>query len=317
MPPKKGNSKPKKELEAAPSQAGSLDQGELKSSSAQKRKRPSQENGSPKTARRSGRGSAKSKPSQQQLLNYLLSEHATDLCRPNEESEFLESQKGAQTYSGSILNPFEELLCAVVLSRPISHMLGLRTIRTVLNEPYNFTSAKAVKDAGEQKIHEAIWEARTQHKQKTADEILHVANVVLDNYTSDGDTKGESLQAALDQNDGDVEKTVEALQNNIKGFAKTGSSIFMRRVQWLWTAGYPYVDDRTAAALQKLDLPAEASTLQKAIDQEWSKLDTQHVDGKDDAAKRMRAFVIILERAIGADLENKIDDLVVAARETK
>ena len=90
-------------------------------------------------------------------------------------------------------------------------------------------------------------------------------------------------------------------------------SIFLRRVQWLWEAGYPYVDERTMHSLKKLGLPEEGEPLQKLIDEHWGELDTKSLAGSDEAAKKRRAFVIILERVTGSDLEGKTDALIEAA----
>ena len=180
MPPKKAaTGKSKTAATASPAQS-TQQHGET----SKKRKQTTDPSEPRKEARRSARGTPKSSPSQLQLLNFMLSPPAEELCRPDDESEAIQSRKSLRTYSSSVLNPFEELLCAVVLSRPISHRLGLRTIRTILNETYNFTSAKAIKEAGFDKVHEAIWEAKTQHKQKTADEISTVAKMVIEKYSS-------------------------------------------------------------------------------------------------------------------------------------
>ena len=125
---------------------------------SKKRKQMSSSDGPQKEPRRSGRGASQSQPSQEQLLTFLLTKEAEDLCRPNEELQNIKSRGHIRTYT-SVMNPFEELLCAVILSRPISHRLGLRSIRTILNDPYNFTSAKAVKNAGSKKHHQALWDA--------------------------------------------------------------------------------------------------------------------------------------------------------------
>jgi hypothetical protein len=300
----------KTENETKPQQAD----GEANSASKQpkKRKQNTEPDGSQKAARRSGRGRSKSQPSHEQLLNFLLSKESEDLCRPDEELQDIKSRGSIRTYT-SVMNPFEELVCAVILSRPISHRLGLRSIRTILNDPYNFTSAKAVKDAGSKQHHQALWDARTQHKGKTAEQIGQIADIVLDKYTASGDKDGTQLQKALDNNDGDVDKALDDLKEQIKGLGPTGVNIFLRRVQWLWYAAYPYIDDRTGLSLRKLGLPEEANDLEKALDQQWSKLDKKDFVGKDDATKKRRAFVTILERAIGADLEGKIDAVLEAA----
>lgn len=273
-----------------------------------KRKKDSKAQSEPnKEPRRSGRGAAKSQPSPSQLLQFLVSPAATDLCRPDDEVKDLESRgKETRTYSSSVLNPFEELLCAVILSRPISHMLGLRTIRTILNEPYNFSTPEAVQKAGQEQWHQAVWDAKTQHKAKTAEEIGLVADVVAEKFSPSG-PRDSSLEGVRQQGDHDYEKERALLKDNIKGVGKTGLDIFFRRVQWLWAKSFPFVDERTSKGLEKLGLPSKAEDLVKLIDEEWGNLKTLEIAGKDEEERKRRAFVVLLERVIGADLEKKGD----------
>ena len=78
------------------------------------------------------------------------------------------------------LNPFEELMCSLILSRPIGHMLGLRSIRTLFNDPHQLNTPKAIKSAGKDGCRVALDEARTQHRQKTADELVLLADAVTE-----------------------------------------------------------------------------------------------------------------------------------------
>lgn len=265
-----------------------------------------------KASRRSGRGDTKPQASQQSILKYILSDDAAELCRPDDETEDINARgKSTRTYSSAVLNPFEELMCAVILSRPISHRLGLRSIRTVLNEPYNFTSAKAVQDAGEDKRHQALWDAKTQHKGKTADQLAGLSATVLEKFSSDGDKDGSNLAKMLESDD--VDETLALLKKDVKGLGPTGIDIFLRRVQWLWKPAFPYVDSRTWQSLKQLGLPPDSEELQKLLAEHWSSLGTSHLAGEDEEARKRRAFVIVLERAIGADLEGKVDQLIEAA----
>lgn len=320
MPPKRGKSqqaagKNQKTESAAKQESQTKD--EVKSTNgdtqSKKRKTPSASDEPQKSARRSARSANKSQPSQQQLLNFMLTKDAEELCRPEDESADIQSRGNIKTYSGSVMSPFEELLCAVILSRPISHRLGLRSIRTILNDPYNFTTPKAIQVAGQEKCHQALFDARTQHKAKTAEQIKLIADVVQERFTAKGDGDGTQMQKLLDDAGGDVDKALDTLKASIKGLGGTGLNIFLRRVQWLWENGYPYVDDKTSLSLRKLGLSEEAEDLRKVMEQHWSKLGTKHIAGKDEAAKKRRAFVVILERAVGADLEGKVDDLIAAA----
>lgn len=277
-----------------------------------KRKKATETDEPQKAPRRSGRTATKSQPTQSQLLTYLLTNDATELCRPADESTDLEKRgKKTRTYASSPLNPFEELLSAVILSRPISHMLGLRTIRTILNDPYNFTSAKAVKDAGSERVQQAIYDARTQHKDKTAQEIGLIADVVMEKFTTAGDKEGTQLQKVRDESDRDIDEEREML-SQVKGLGKTGLEIYFRRVQWLWEEAFPFVDGKSALGLRKMGLPVEGEELVKALE----KVDVGQLEGKDKAQKRRRAFVMVLERVTGADLEGKLDAVTEAAAAT-
>lgn len=299
MPPKRSSKKAEQ-----PAKEGRDDNAE-DTTEDKKRKAPTDNAAPSKAQRRSGR--AGSKPSREQLLNFLLSDEALDLTRPEDEREDIEKRGNIKTYSSAVLNPFEELLCAIILSRPISHRLGLRTIRTVLNDPYNFTSAKAIQEAGSDKQHQALWDARTQHKDKTAQQLGELAETVLEKFTSKDDTQGKELGEARI---GDVEKLRQKLKGAIKGLGVTGLDIFFRRVQWLWDDVFPYVDGRTMDSLRSFDLPYEPDELVDALDTHWKALDSKHLAGDDEAQKKRRAFVILLERVTGAHLEGKVELII-------
>lgn len=260
--------------------------------------------------RKSGRGAQKAQPTTEQLLNYLLSEASADFCRPEDEAQELNEKSELRTYSSSALSPFEELICAVVLSRPISHKLGLRSIRTILNDPYSFTTPKAIISAGKEKRHQALVDAKTQHKEKTAEQLGLVADVVAHKFGKD-DTD-TSLDKLRDQANKGWDMERDLLQDNIKGIGRTGLDIFFRRVQWLWPEAYPFVDERSSRGIEKLGLPKNPDELAKTLNRYWAKLDTNAVEG-DKETKKRRAFVIICERATSADLEGKSDAILEAA----
>ena len=280
---------------------------------SKKRKQPAEKPEPRKGSRRSGRSDAKGEPSKSQLLKYMLSKPCADLTRPDDEEEDLNSRCDVRTYSNTPLNPFEELLCAVILSRPISHRLGLRTIRTILNAPYNFNGAKALKDAGDEKRLKSVYDARTQHKDKTAAQMGTMADAVLDNFTASDDKDGTQMGKLLADSGDDMDKASSALKEHIKGLGMTGLEIFFRRVQWLWTSAYPNIDGRTADSLRVLGLPQDGQELVDLIKKHWKDVKSSDLAGKDEEEKRRRAFVLILERATGAQLEHKIDAVLGAA----
>lgn len=282
--------------------------GATESKGTKKRKQPAPSDPN-KQPRRSSRHAPKSEASPIQVLKFLVSEEASKLCVPADEAEALSQDAKLRTYTSGTASftAFEELLCAVILSRPISHRLGLRSIRTIFNPPYEFTTAKAIREAGAEKRHQALWDAKTQHKQKTVEEMELLAEAF------DGEGKDATdLEHVRKEAEYDVEKEREILKKSIKGLGQTGLDIFFRRIQWTWSKAYPFVDKRTAASLDKIGLPSEGEELEEALDEVWSDI-KKNFNGKDEGEAKRKALVLALERAIGADLESKTDDVLTEA----
>ncbi len=246
------------------------------------------------------------------ILQFLLSTSSLDLCRPKEEIEDMKTRgPETRTYSTSPFTPFEELVCAVILSRPISHMLGLRSIRTIFNPPYEFTTPKKIREAGNEGCRKALDEARTQHRQKTAEELVLLADAVVTSLGY-GD-EDVSLERVREESGHDHEKGREMLRKNVKGLGKTGLDIFGRRIQGVWPTFYPFVDQRTLAAVEKLGLPDSVEKLKDLLDENWEQLEVKDIEAKDEEEKKRKAFVRLLERAVGADLEGNIDSIKAEA----
>ena len=275
---------------------------------SKKRKAPPSSE-SNKVPRRSARGAAASAPIDVgKMLQFLISPSSLDLCRPKDETEDLNAHGiDIRTYTTSTFTPFEELVCAVILSRPIGHRLGVRTIRTIFNPPYEFVTPKKIREAGIEGCRQALDKARTQHRQKTAEELVLLADAVV-NKLGSGD-EDVALDRVREDGGHDCEKTREMLRKNVKGLGKTGLDIFGRRIQGIWPLFYPSVDQRTLAALEKLAMPDSAEELRNVLDENWEKLEVKDIEAKDEEEKKRKAFVRILERAVGADLEGNIDSI--------
>lgn len=266
-----------------------------------------------KAPRRSARSAAPPAPVDAvKMVQFLLSPSSLDLCRPKDEREDIEARgPEIRTYSASIFTPFEELVCAVILSRPIGHMLGLRSIRTIFNAPYGFTTPKKIREAGNDGCREALDKARTQHRQKTAEELVLLADAVV-SHLGYGD-EDVSLERVRKESEHVYEKEREMLRKNVKGLGKTGLDIFGRRIQGVWPKFYPFADQRTLVALASLGLPDSAEELRDVLDRNWEKLKVKDIEAKDEDEKKRKAFVRILERAVGADLEGNIDSIKTEA----
>ncbi|KAL8943759.1 MAG: hypothetical protein Q9216_000865 [Gyalolechia sp. 2 TL-2023] len=311
MPPKKSKQPqevaPTDQKSNAPQETNKDDsQAETKASAAVPAKRKANTKDAPaKAPRRSARGANQLPPDAVKLVNYLLSPASLDSCRPKDEIEHVKDRGDhLRTYSSSTFTPFEELMCAVILSRPISHALGLRSIRTLFNDPHNFTTPKKIRSAGFEPVIKALNEARTQHRQKTAEELIILADAVVD-HLGDGE-EDVSLEKVRRECGHDWEKEKTMLKTHVKGLGKTGLDIFARRVQASWPNLYPFADQRTLSGLQKLGLPGTAEELKQLLDDHWSELIVEDLKGDQDEKKR-RALVQVLERAVGVDLEGNAD----------
>ena len=141
-----------------------------------------------------------------------------------------------------------------------------------------------------------------QHKEKIAKEIEHVANAAYANHWAYDQHRNGSLAILRIQAGRATEEKRTILQSSIKGLGKTSIDIFFRRMQWWWSESIPFMDDRDRKAVGPLGLPQDADELVELVCDHWDRL------GRIDLDDRKRhAFVTVLERAVGAELENKID----------
>lgn len=245
-------------------------------------------------------------PTSPQVLKYLFSDAALNLGRPQDEILDVQTRGNINTYS-QLLTPFEELLCAVILSRAIPHDVGLRIIRTVLNAPYKFSSSVAIKIAGPEKVKQALRDIRSQHRGKVAEEIDVIAEAISNNNWHNDLGKLRKLSKSS------VEAEREVVRRSIKGLGKTGLDIFYRRLQWQWEEAFPFVDGRTQTCLEKFGLPKRPETLARMIEVRWADLGIEDQERYSSEEKRRRAFVLVLERALGAEVQKNRDVILEEA----
>jgi hypothetical protein len=293
----------------------------------QKRKEPPTETSKSKpdtkAPRQGARSSTRNKntpASSKQLLNFLLSSAAVPYCFPSDELEAANQSKTYKTYSltsPTSFTPFEHLLCAHLLSKPLSHKLGLRSIRTLLNSPFNLTSAEKITSDGEKRVWEALEEARTQHRQKTASYIFRTAETYTDSETM--------FALAEEANDTGPQGVIEHIKSTVPGLGATGGEIFTRRIQCVdgWGAAlWPYADQKSLDALNEIGIPVkDAEDLQSALEREvsWDKvgdmglherdLSQGQLVGEQEETQVQAEFVVALERAVGCVLEGKVQEL--------
>ncbi|KXH45611.1 hypothetical protein CSIM01_09680 [Colletotrichum simmondsii] len=220
------------------------------------------------------------------------------------------------TYPDSTLTPFQNLVAALLLSKPISHRLGLRTINTLLNPPFGLRTPHDLDEAGFEGRRKVMWEARTQHKEKTAVQLGDLVEGVRKICSGDGGDDEEDGEGK--ENEGDVEKMTalremvkgmkaeeaqkkveKVLTDGIKGVGPTGAGIFLRRVQEEWEEVFPYADKRALEAAVEFDIIKESDGAKELADA---------VEGNRGK------FVRMLDVLVGIQLEKKMDEALKMAR---
>lgn len=242
-----------------------------------------------------------------------------DKKRPQTEDEDSRAAKGKSDnqerrdfFSGN-LSAFEQLLCASILSKPLSHRLGLRTIATILNPPYELKSPSAVIESGFEGRRQAMYDARTQHKDKTAEQLgnivaglRHLCGVKGDD--SSCDVKIQSLtpvcEAAREGKNAEeaAEKVRSCLTENLKGLGPGGVNIFLRRIQKEkgWSIVFPFMDQKSFEAAVNLGLVPPNCLGPREGAQYLA-------DTLSSLQEPQEKFVRLLDIIVGLDLEKNID----------
>ena len=149
-----------------------------------------------------------------------------------------------------------------------------------------------------------MWEARTQHKEKTAGQLGDVIDGIRELCgEKDDDKELDHLEGLRDEvkDIGSPQEVQEALVKKlttIKGIGPGVASIFLRRIQGDWEEAYPYADDRCLGAARQFGLIEEK-------------------DGPDVLAEKVgkdrQKFVRVLDTLIGIQLEKKMEEALKAA----
>ncbi|KXT15801.1 hypothetical protein AC579_6244 [Pseudocercospora musae] len=192
-------------------------------------------------------GSGRANPSKQQLLNYKRGNIKT--------YSFIHTER----FRGADMR---------------RHTIASQTIRTIPEPPvesqHGESNQRCWSPYDAQSYH--MWDARTQHKDKTASQLSAVADLVLGS---------KNISKVLSDKDVNPDEALELLKKEIKGFGETSPKILLRRVQCIWPKAFPLVDNVSCKDLKALGLPEEAEPLNKFLREHWKSLATKHlkVDG--------------------------------------
>lgn len=260
------------------------------------------------------------------MLNFLLSAEALPYCFSQDELEAAKKSAKLKCYSltsPTSFTPFEHLICAHLLSKPLSHVLGMRSIRTLLNEPHSFSTPEAIIEAGEKRVWEALEDARTQHRQTTASYIFATAESYADS---------EIMFALAEKaNDEGSAGVMAYIKNTVPVLGNVGGEIFGRRIQYVdgWgDALWPYADGKALDSLRETGIKV---TMRRTCRMRlsgrlvgigsWdmglhdSALSKGELVGEEMEMQVQAEFVVALERAVGCVLEGKAAEFQKAAAE--
>lgn len=162
-------------------------------------------------------------------------------------------------------------------------------------------------DAGFEGRREALWEARTQHKEKTATQLGDLVDGLRKITGNDDEQAASQLVAVRDEankaksHTEALDKVRSLLTSNIKGLGPTGVDIFLRQVQKQkgWEFIFPFIDARGLKVAVRFGLVEDSSDAEQGA-KKLSKL------VKEDKVK----FVKLLDVLIGLDLEKKADEVL-------
>ena len=259
-------------------------------------------------------------------LDWLLSDEAFDLANPeipegHGEIDYEEGQQrktppesdidtkpsnadkeAVLRYPRSRLTPFQNLVAASILSKPLSHKLGLRTIQTLLNPPFSLRTLHDLDEAGYEGRRKVMWEARTQHKERTASLLGDLCDGIKDLCGEDEEDLSE-LAGVHEKIKGvkapeEAQKTIVDTLTKIKGIGPGVASIFLRRVQRDWEEVFPYIDDRSLKAAKAFGLVSEEGGAAEL---------------KDKVGGDREKYVRLVDVLVGLELEKKVDEAMKAA----
>lgn len=147
---------------------------------------------------------------------------------------------------------FQLLMLAQLLSTRISARIAVSATKELIDSGYR--TPQRVADADWQELVDALGRAHyRRYDESTASRLGANAALVLDRYG--GDLRGLAEAAEHDP------RRLAKLLQQFQGIGPTGSDIFLREVQDVWTWVRPHFDERARRGAQRVRLPADPDRL--------------------------------------------------------
>lgn len=147
---------------------------------------------------------------------------------------------------------FQLLMLAELLSTRISADIAVGAAKELVSSGYR--TPDRVADADWQELVDALGRAHyKRYDESTASRLGANASRVLDRY-------GGDLRKLADEAEHDPSRAAELLQQ-FQGIGPTGSDIFLREVQDVWTWARPHFDERALRGAEQVRLPKDPDRL--------------------------------------------------------
>lgn len=147
---------------------------------------------------------------------------------------------------------FQLLVLCMLASKPIGATIAMHAGRELFSD--GLRTPKAVVESDRRTMIRAFRRAHyVRYDESSAIRLTEIAERVRDEYSGD-------LRKINERSNHDVAEAARMLKE-FKGIGGTGTDMFLREVQDLWTWVRPYFDERATTAAKTLGLAAEPKKL--------------------------------------------------------
>ncbi|MGF1496551.1 MAG: hypothetical protein ACFB8W_06955 [Elainellaceae cyanobacterium] len=154
--------------------------------------------------------------------------------------------------------PLFQLLCATMLfSARINQTIATQSMQALRDRGWKSADRMAA-STWEERVEALTEGGYTRYRERTATMLGDTVERLMQEY--DGDLR--QLRSRADQQP----EEERSLIKEFKGIGDVGVDIFFREVQLAWEELYPFADQKSRSAAQKLDLPDEPEALAELVD---------------------------------------------------
>lgn len=184
--------------------------------------------------------------SKQDTVKELLSKYGKTYCE----------EIGIDIEKGTPSPLFQWLFAANLFSARIGSSIAVDAAKALIEDGLT-TPEKMKNTSWEHRVRILNQAHYTRYQERTATFLAELSEHLLANHKGD-------LNKAKEEAGKDQQKLRELLKE-VKGMGDVGVDIFLREVQSVWTALYPFADRKALQAAQKIGLPKEPDKLAELV----------------------------------------------------